>query len=134
MPIIRTFLVSFNPATVTPSGFMVAFDLTQRGQAHRVEASTLPELEREVRRLAVDYGQTCSPYVRLATTLDRKPAGFDKWANGLRVIEVEPIRHAPVDALPLFQGVPDAVAAAMDTEPGDLPDAVAAAWDSGEEG
>ena len=87
----RTYLVSFNPAARTNwGGFTVTFNIGERSVVHEVEAASLPDLEREVRRLAIAYGRTCLPYVRLKDRSARKPSGFDAWDKTLTIIKVEP--------------------------------------------
>jgi hypothetical protein len=56
---------------------------------HEVQAASLADLEREVRRLAAEFGQTCSPYVRLKDRKERNAPGFDAWSRKLNIIEVE---------------------------------------------
>jgi hypothetical protein len=87
----NTYLVSFSPAERRRGGFIVRFTIGGKSDTnHRVEASSLATLEAEVRRLAREYGQTCSPYVRLADRKARKPAGFDAWVDTMKIIDVEP--------------------------------------------
>lgn len=91
----RNYIVSFNRAEKTSHGsFRVSFDIGKPNVNHAVSADSFKTLEAEVRRLAQAYGQTCSPYVRLADKKERKPAGFDAWYRTLNIIEVE----APVTA------------------------------------
>lgn len=84
---IHNYIVSFNPAEKTDYGFTVTFEMSKPNVNHRVSADNFVALEAEVRRLAHEYGRTCSPYVRLADRNARKPAGFDKWSGALKVIE-----------------------------------------------
>lgn len=85
----RTYLVSFSPAEKTPYGYRVAISLLTAGKRHEVQASSFPELEREVRRLAAEFGQSCSPYIRMPKG-ERNPPGFNAWSNSLRFIEAMP--------------------------------------------
>lgn len=57
------------------------------GVKHEVSVSSLPDLEREVQRLAKAYGQSCCPYIRLKNWQERKPRGFDAFCHGLQFIE-----------------------------------------------
>lgn len=76
----HTYLVSFNRAERNERGFYrVFFDIGTASVNHEVSASSFDELEREVNRLAVDYGKTCSPYVRLKDKNARAPNGFKNW-------------------------------------------------------
>ena len=87
-----TYLVSFNRAERTPRGFYwVTFDMASPSVRHEVVASSFPALESEVRRLALEFGQTCSPYIRLKDQAARKPAGFDAFTETLNIIDVEPV-------------------------------------------
>lgn len=86
----HTYLVSFTPAERQPwGGYTIRVSLMTGGAKHEVEASSFADLEREVRRLAQEFGQTCSPYVRLKDRNARKPAGFDAWNDRMgRIIEI----------------------------------------------
>jgi hypothetical protein len=96
MPTLRTYLVSFSPAKRTTHGFQVELGVMAESLNKRMEvtAASLPDLEKEVRRLAAEYGQTCSPYIRLKDRSARKPAGFDKFCTSLQIINAP----APVAA------------------------------------
>lgn len=84
----RTYLVSFNKAERTLRGtYRITFDVGTPNVTHMVEAADFPTLETEVRRLADAFGTPCSPYVRLKTKGDRKPAGFDAWVHSINVID-----------------------------------------------
>lgn len=85
----RTYSVSFNPAEKTAHGFRVAISLMNTGTRHEIQASSFPELEKEVRRLAQQFGQSCSPYIRLPKG-ERNPPGFDAWRATVEFIEVVP--------------------------------------------
>ena len=83
-----SYVVSFSPATRFEHGFEVSFDIgSGREVKHEVEAATFGELERQVRSLTADYGQTCSAYIRLKDRKARKPAGFDKFVDTLNIID-----------------------------------------------
>lgn len=118
MPIPREYLVSFNPAEKQGwGGYTISFDMTTSNPVHRVKASSLPDLERDVRELARQYGRTCSPYVRLPRG-ERKPAGFDAWSKTVNIIDFVP----PVPSLPdgAVQITPNLIAEPM------FPDAIGA--------
>jgi hypothetical protein len=85
---VRKYLVSFSPAERTANGFRVAITVGvgARG-ASVVEAGDFATLEREVRRLAAEYGQTCSPYIRLEGRGQRNAPGFEQWAKSIQVID-----------------------------------------------
>lgn len=89
---VREYLVSFTPAEKTDRGFTMEVGLMTRGQKHEIEASNFVDLERDVRRLACEFGQSCTPYVRLKNSRERHPIGFDKWndSNAMRFIEFVP--------------------------------------------
>lgn len=89
---LRTYIVSFNPAEKTASGFRTTISLLTRGEQHEVQACDLTGLESEVRKLARAFGQSCTPYIRLKDKKERSPNGFDKWAYGreMRFIEFVP--------------------------------------------
>lgn len=93
MPAINTFLVSFSPAERTSHGFRAEIGLMASNlrNAKEVPASNLPDLEKEVRRLAAEYGQTCAPMIRLKDRKVRKPAGFDRWCNTIQIIDFVPV-------------------------------------------
>ena len=85
---IRHYVVSFAPAERTEHGFRATFNVGAPAAKHRVSAASLPALEAEVRKLAVEYGRTCSPVVLMADPCDRKPAGFDAWRASIIIIDV----------------------------------------------
>lgn len=90
MPISREYLVSFNKAEKqTWGGYAITFDIGTRSENHTVSAATLPDLEQQVRRLALAFGATCSPYVRMPKGA-RKPGGFDAWTKTINIIEHVP--------------------------------------------
>jgi hypothetical protein len=93
MPTVRTYLVSFSPAEKTDCGFSTTLSLLLGSENHEISASSLPDLEREVRRLAREFGQSCTPYIRLKNRGERSPNGFDKWAysRSIRFIEFVPL-------------------------------------------
>jgi hypothetical protein len=93
---LNTYIVSFSPAERTEwGGYTVKISLLIQGEKHEIEASSFADLEREVRKLAQAFGQTCSPYIRLKDGQARKPAGFDGWKRGLNIIDYVP---PPTDA------------------------------------
>jgi len=84
----RSYIVSFSPAEKQAwGGYTVALSLMSGGEKHTVTADSFTVLEAEVRRLAREYGRTCSAYVRLPRG-ERNPPGFDAWARGVNIIEV----------------------------------------------
>lgn len=85
----RIYLVSFSPAEKTTAGFRTTFTVGVDVPTHNVEASSYLDLEREVRRLAREFGQSCCPYIRTLNS-DRKPPGFDTFCATLRFIEAMP--------------------------------------------
>jgi hypothetical protein len=87
---LRDYIVSFSPAERHAHGFMVKMSLMTGGTDHAVSAASFTDLEREVRRLAAEFGQTCAPYVRLKDRKERSPAGFDKWRDTVRIIDFVP--------------------------------------------
>jgi hypothetical protein len=91
---VQEYLVSFSPAERSPDGraYTVSISMMATGVSHTVLASTFEGAETEIRRLAREYGQTCSTYIRLKDKKARKPAGFDKWADRrcLRYIDFVP--------------------------------------------
>lgn len=90
----RTYIVSFNRAKRTDRGYyQVSFDIGSANVNHHVTADSFAKLEAEVRRLAVEFGQTCSPYIRLPKG-ERNPAGFDAFKKTLNIIDIA----APVAA------------------------------------
>jgi len=93
MPTVRTYLVSFSPAEKTDGGFSTSISLLTTGEKHEVSASSLPDLERKVRELARDFGQSCTPYIRLKNRNERSPNGFDAWSGGrsIQFIEFVPL-------------------------------------------
>lgn len=85
---IRTYIVSFNRAKRTDRGYyQVSFDISEPNINHRVTTDSFSKLEAEVRRLAVEFGQTCSPYIRLPKG-ERNPPGFDKFCKTINIIDV----------------------------------------------
>lgn len=83
------YIVSLAPAEKTAFGFTACISTMLEGTKHTVTASTLPDLERQVRTLAAAFGQSCSPYVRLADRKARKPAGFEAWTNRREIQFIE---------------------------------------------
>jgi hypothetical protein len=83
----RTYLVSFTPATRTAHGFTSTISLLAGAKDHTVEAASFASLESEVRRLAHEFGQTCTAYVRLKDKRERNAPGFDAWDRKLGVID-----------------------------------------------
>lgn len=84
----RTYIVSFNRAKRTDRGYyQVSFDMAEPNVNHRVEADSFTKLEAEVRRLAAEFGQTCSPYIRLPKP-ERNPPGFDAFCKTINIIDV----------------------------------------------
>lgn len=89
----RTYLVSFSPAERQAwGGYSIALSLMGGGGRHTVEADSFGKLEAEVRRLAREYGRTCSPYIRLPKS-ERNPPGFDAWKRTINIIDVEPAEN-----------------------------------------
>src|SRR4051812_2909701 len=87
----RTSIVSFKPAKRTDRGFyQVSFDIGKDSVNHQVTVDSFPKLEAEVRRLAVEFGQTCSPYIRLPKG-ERNPPGFDAFCKTINIIDHEPL-------------------------------------------
>lgn len=84
----QTYVVSFSPATRTDYGFTTDLDIGGKYPRHKIDAATLPALEAEIRRLAAEFGQTCTAFINLADRKARKPAGFDAWRSKLQVIDV----------------------------------------------
>jgi len=85
----RDYIVSFSPAERQPwGGYTVALSLMTGGVKHTVTADSFAVLETEVRRLAREFGRTCSPYVRLPRG-ERNPPGFDAWCRTVNIIDVE---------------------------------------------
>lgn len=89
---VREYLVSFSPAEKTDLGFSSTISLLVGNEDHELSASNFVDLERDVRRLACEFGQSCTPYVRLKNSRERHPIGFDKWndSNAMRFIEFVP--------------------------------------------
>lgn len=81
-----TYHVSFSPAERTPHGYLVRFAIGQPDVRHTV-VGDLAALEAAVRRLAVEYGRTCSPYIRQPKG-DRAVPGFRALCDRLRIIDV----------------------------------------------
>lgn len=92
MATVNTFLVSLSPAKRTTHGFQVELGMMADSMKRSTEitASNLPDLETKIRRLALEYGQTCSPYIRLKDRSARKPAGFDKFCDRMGIIDAVP--------------------------------------------
>lgn len=83
----RTYIVSFNRAKRTDRGYyQVSFDMTEASVNHRVTTDSFPKLESEVRRLAHEFGQTCSPYIRLPKG-ERNPPGFEAFCKTINIID-----------------------------------------------
>jgi hypothetical protein len=97
---LRTYVVSFTPAQRTAGGGGITMILSMMGDGprHEIEAGDFPTLEAAVRKLAAEYGQTCSPYVRLKDRNERSPAGFERWKDTLRIIDVAPKPVVPIAA------------------------------------
>lgn len=92
----RTYIVSFNKAERTErGGSKVSFEIGQPNTDHRVTTDSFDKLEAEVRRLAADYGRTCSPYIRLPAG-ERTPPGFGAFRDRMHIIDVP--TPAEVDA------------------------------------
>jgi hypothetical protein len=89
MPQPIAYVVSFAPAQKVPGGFQANVSTMLEGVKHSVTASTLTDLESQVRTLARAYGQSCCPYVRLADRKARKPAGFEAWGNRREIQFIE---------------------------------------------
>jgi hypothetical protein len=82
------YTVSFYPAKRTEQGYyQINLSVAQAPERHVVSVSSLADLEREVRRLAVLFGQPCSPSVRVADRHARKPNGFDAWYKAMSIID-----------------------------------------------
>lgn len=90
MATVRTFLVNLSPAQRTATGFTSELLHVMGQKPHEVTADSYAKLESEVRRLAREFGQTCAPYIRLKDPKARKPAGFDRFTNSLRIIDFVP--------------------------------------------
>jgi hypothetical protein len=75
------YIVSFSPAEKKDYGFVVAVSNLTRGDKHAITASSIPDLEKEVRKLAHEFGQDCCPYIRLKDRSARLPFGFKAWAE-----------------------------------------------------
>lgn len=89
---VRTYLVSFSPADKTDGGFSTSISLLTTGVKHELSASNFVDLERDVRQLAIEFGQSCTPYIRLKDRAERHPIGFDKWndSRAMQFIEFVP--------------------------------------------
>lgn len=85
----RTYIVSFTPAEKTDFGYSVILSQLSTGKRHEVTTNNYYDLEREVRRLAGEFGKTCAPYIRLPVG-ERSPPAFDRFCNTLRFIEAMP--------------------------------------------
>jgi len=91
MPITRTFILSFNPAQREGgSTYSVSMKMGEPKIEHEVTVSTLDEFEREIRRLALGFGQTCKPWIRLKDRHDGNFVGFYAWLDKLGVIDFPP--------------------------------------------
>jgi hypothetical protein len=82
--------VKLSPATLTEHGFTCTL-MDPAEVKHTVNASTLRDLESQVRTLAAGFcidGQheACTVYVGLKDRTGRKPAGFDKFAKSVELI------------------------------------------------
>lgn len=110
MPTIHTYLVSFSPAERTSHGFtaeigLMAYNLKN---AKEVQATNLKDLERSVRELAHEYGQTCAPMVRLKDRKARKPAGFEAWCSTIQIIDyVAPVVTGKQASVLIFDDIHD---------------------------
>lgn len=85
-----TYLVSFNPADRTENGHRISFRIGEPNVDHEVHASSFLELERVVRKLAREFGRSCSPYIRLKDRKERSPNGFKAWDAKMTFIEFVP--------------------------------------------
>lgn len=87
----RTYIVSFSPAERQAwGGYTIALSTMIGGQRHEIVADSFAVLEADVRRLAREYGRTCSAYVRLPKG-ERNPPGFDAWCRTVNIIDVEAV-------------------------------------------
>lgn len=86
---IRTYIVSFSPAEKTEHGFIATISTLTTGPKHEILANCYPDLERAVRKLAADFGRSCSPYIRVPRG-ERNPPGFDAFCTKLQFIEAMP--------------------------------------------
>jgi hypothetical protein len=90
MATVRIFTVSFTPAERLEDGFSTVLDMGRTAKRHDIAAASLPDLERQVRELAAAFGQTCIPWIVMKGRDDRKPPGFDRWADTMRIIDYVP--------------------------------------------
>jgi hypothetical protein len=88
MATLRTFLVNLSPAKRTTHGFTAELSYAMGQTPHEVTVDSFAKLESEVRRLAQEFGQTCAPFIRLKDRGARKPVGFDRFTDSLRIIDV----------------------------------------------
>ena len=92
MAISKTYIVSFSPAERQAwGGYTISLSLVGAGTRHIV-IGDLKHLEAEVRRLAGEYGRTCSPYIRQPSG-DRAVPGFQALCKRLNILE-----RVPTDA------------------------------------
>lgn len=98
---VNTYLVGFCPAQQTEMGLTMEISTMARATAHEVSAASFADLETEVRRLAHEFGQSCTPIIRLKDRNARKPSGFDSWINShvMRFIEFVPSSAAIGDSV-----------------------------------
>lgn len=90
MAIAKTYYVSFSPAERTSwGGYSVSLSLVNADERHTVTGD-LAHLETEVRRLAREFGRTCSPYIRQPKG-DRAVPGFKALCSKLNIIDVEAV-------------------------------------------
>lgn len=92
---LRTYVVSFSPAERTPHGFRTVLSIGERADAHEIVAGDFPTLEAAVRKLALAYGRTCSPFIRLKDRNERAAPGFDRWQRGMTCIDVVAAESVP---------------------------------------
>lgn len=86
MAISKTYIVSFSPAERQAwGGYTIALSLMTGGTRHTVTGD-LAHIEAEVRRLAREYGRTCSPYIRQPRG-DRAVPGFKALCSKLNIID-----------------------------------------------
>jgi hypothetical protein len=86
----RTFIVCFWPAKREKNG---TYSVTMAMYApwpveHEVTVATLAALEKEFRPLALEYGQTCLPWIKLKDPHDGNFVGYDAWKKKVGHIDV----------------------------------------------
>lgn len=91
MAIAKTYYVSFFPAERQAwGGYSIRFTIGGKADITHTVTGDLATLEREVIRLAREYGRTCSPYIRQRTG-DRAVPGFKALCIKLNIIDVEAV-------------------------------------------